>query len=707
MTKNFYLLSLLSLTLLGLAGTTANAQSYVTAERKGSSIPPSSVYVYNTAQGVTKLLTNKDDALSSVRTIPFKFSFFGEEVTQYKASTNGFITFDVSQDSSYPVRADISSADAPNNSIFGFWTDINIAPENPNTTEAVRSWTIGSAPERVHIIQWFAVTSKAAPASTGNELVFSIRLYESGEFDIINDYVGTQVGNLMGAVGAKNADGSQSMNFGKSSNYSIPSVPNLEQAPILLAIPKLTTNANDAQLTGVYVPRFMSKKDNNQIAGRLFNRGSSNITSFTFSYTTDEGKMSKTMSANLAPGQDMVITHPDAIDLNVGDHNFNVEVNMVNGTSADVTMNNTASTSTLVHNGANGDYKVVVEEFTGAWCGWCPDGHVELAKLKEANPDAIIVGVHQGNAASDKMANSLTNSLSSRYAAGYPSAVINREFVREFGQQTFSRNLWDDVYPTVETRSYKPVKLAVDVKSNEDQTELTITPSVEVLDIIPSDWNMRMNVYIIQNEVSGNGQGWDQVNYLSGHQAFPGHPFQSQPNPVPNYLHKHVLASSLTGTYGDAKFLGDRAIGAKSASEYKFTKPADDAAYDFNNLTVVAFLSSYNPSTKTDDLIITGEEVMVQTVGVKQAVDLHTTALALYPNPAASNVNMTFTLEQTEDVQVKVYDRIGKLVDVAYTGKRSAGENNLMLNVENLASGMYFVSLQAGAQVSTASLIVR
>ena len=41
---------------------------------------------------------------------------------------------------------------------------------------------------------------------------------------------------------------------------------------------------------------------------------------------------------------------------------------------------------------------VVVEDFTGTWCGWCPrvSGFVRL--LKQETSDAIVIAIHNGDA---------------------------------------------------------------------------------------------------------------------------------------------------------------------------------------------------------------------------------------------------------------------------------------------------------------------
>jgi hypothetical protein len=64
----------------------------------------------------------------------------------------------------------------------------------------------------------------------------------------------------------------------------------------------------------------------------------------------------------------------------------------------------------------------------------------------------------------------------------------------------------------------------------------------------------------------------------------------------------------------------------------------------------------------------------------------------LYPNPAKTNVNISFELQQSERVKIEVYNMNGQRV---LTEKKlfNNGKNNQQLNVSNFTSGIYLVQL--------------
>ena len=68
--------------------------------------------------------------------------------------------------------------------------------------------------------------------------------------------------------------------------------------------------------------------------------------------------------------------------------------------------------------------RVMVEDYTGTWCGWCPRVSYALELLEKETDDAVIVAAHQG----DPMQFSQISALMSAFSvSGFPTAIINRE----------------------------------------------------------------------------------------------------------------------------------------------------------------------------------------------------------------------------------------------------------------------------------------
>ncbi|MDE6552473.1 MAG: thioredoxin family protein [Muribaculaceae bacterium] len=67
--------------------------------------------------------------------------------------------------------------------------------------------------------------------------------------------------------------------------------------------------------------------------------------------------------------------------------------------------------------------KIVAEDATGTWCGWCPGGIEALEYLKKTYPDrAIAIGVHN----EDDMAINEYQKFINEYVGGFPTVIYNR-----------------------------------------------------------------------------------------------------------------------------------------------------------------------------------------------------------------------------------------------------------------------------------------
>lgn len=81
---------------------------------------------------------------------------------------------------------------------------------------------------------------------------------------------------------------------------------------------------------------------------------------------------------------------------------------------------------------------------------------------------------------------------------------------------------------------------------------------------------------------------------------------------------------------------------------------------------------------------------------------LHPTA----PNPAVTSATVRFELAVGADVEVGLYDALGRRVQTLATGPAAAGEHHLTADVSGLAAGVYFVRLQTDEGSVTRSLSV-
>ena len=77
-----------------------------------------------------------------------------------------------------------------------------------------------------------------------------------------------------------------------------------------------------------------------------------------------------------------------------------------------------------------------------------------------------------------------------------------------------------------------------------------------------------------------------------------------------------------------------------------------------------------------------------------------------YPNPFNPSTTLEMTLDKQADVSIKVYSLTGQLVDVVSEGNYTPGNYSFTWNANNLASGVYFISTEAGNTINNQKVML-
>jgi hypothetical protein len=80
---------------------------------------------------------------------------------------------------------------------------------------------------------------------------------------------------------------------------------------------------------------------------------------------------------------------------------------------------------------------------------------------------------------------------------------------------------------------------------------------------------------------------------------------------------------------------------------------------------------------------------------------------SVYPNPFNASARVTYTLPETQPVEVGVYNIFGREVSRLVHGTQSAGTHQVIFKAkESMPSGMYFVRLHAGGRTQIARAVL-
>ncbi len=211
---------------------------------------------------------------------------------------------------------------------------------------------------------------------------------------------------------------------------------------------------------------------------------------------------------------------------------------------------------------------VLMEEFTGTSCYWCPEGHAVAERMAHVWPGRVhIVNIHTGSLARNYKTGE-GDTIGKQFGtenAGYPCGDVNRHDAGE--GLLMSRNLWMDAAST-QLEEDAPVNLWMEGRYAAETRELTVR--VEGYYTGEAEGEQRLSVMLLQDNVWGF-----QNSSQSG-----------------DYRHMHMLRKTLTSdVWGDV--IGEAGQGQYFGREYKLTLPEriEDVDVKAEDLKLVAFVT--------------------------------------------------------------------------------------------------------------------
>jgi len=340
------------------------------------------------------------------------------------------------------------------------------------------------------------------------------------------------------------------------------------------------------------------------------------ITSVKVSYQIDnQTSVEQTFQTSIAPMKSGSINIPvKAIAAN-GLYNFSIKIPEINGQS-NTFANESLNTQIRVLSHSF-PQKVVMEEGTGTWCGWCIRGAVGMAMMKEKYPDSFIgIAVHDG----DPMTlMAYDNFMTSNFINGFPSAVINRKTVcdpyPDFGAE-------DAYQAEIAKKPIAGIQLSggftdANKKIISLKTETTFGFSLK-------NANFKLAYVLIEDGVTG----YEQANYYSGGGSGAMGGYENKPNPVKDMVFNDVargIYSDPTGISGSIP----ASVTEMTPVENTYTINLPNAIQNKDQLAVAVMLIN-GATGEIENADIIGIAIIGQNIPVT-GVKLNQTAATLLP----------------------------------------------------------------------------
>jgi len=167
---------------------------------------------------------------------------------------------------------------------------------------------------------------------------------------------------------------------------------------------------------------------------------------------------------------------------------------------------------------------VIIEDYTGTWCGWCPRVSYAIEQVEAATNFAIPIAAHKGDAMENVFGNNLMSSFS---VTGYPTAYIDRD-------ETWASPEPNNVNQVTGLSSVDS-KIGIAMESVLNGATMELNVKVKFGKSFTK--NVKLAILVLEDGVVE-----DQGNYTT---------YYGGGSVLSNFVHDHVLRYALTDVLGD------------------------------------------------------------------------------------------------------------------------------------------------------------
>jgi len=667
----------------------------------------------------TKIIGHTDAPVySSVQTLPFAFNFNGGPVTQFKASSSGYITFSkiaVTPASNSPRM--LPSAQMADSSIC-VW---GLCTAGLTGIGEVYTKVYGTTPHRQLWVCWFAATN---PLDTSSINFWSIVLEETTNNIYMVDEAGSYFWTNQNFYLAP--DLAVGIQVSPSLAYEVINSPLVQSMVSNNATGSNSFNDYYAFIPGTQ-PTFAATAVNSDISGgantfygvgksyvvnaNIGNIGSNMITGLTLNWSVDGGAVhSNTISTTISmPNPVTVDTATSSINwipAKAGLHSMKIWPTQLNGNNVNQNQNDTLTINNIQVIDSLQPKKTLLEEFMQASCEPC--------MYATPNLDSVLI-------------NNKTTCIPIRYHVSWPGVDFMNQatWIPYDSERTMiyygitgvpEGKLDGTIYINpwfVESSNLQP-EVALGSPFKITITSCTFNPITQVYNVQASLKSYgNLNAGLAANAVLTV----DTIKYDSNQST--EDPDISFAPPIgtgsnPDSYHPFVLnfpevvEELMTGKAGQG--LTAFSTGQTQTINVSWTKNhpwgilRDTWKYDslFPGEHITVFIQ--DNSTKYVYQAATAPVTMSAT-GVENITNEAT--FTMYPNPSNSNTTIAFNIDQPQNVMLEVYNTLGEKIYDLTPVAMEGGQHTLLINGQNFKSGVYFVRLTTENATSTQRLIIQ
>lgn len=404
------------------------------------------------------------------------------------------------------------------------------------------------------------------------------------------------------------------------------------------------------------------------VNGNLVNTGST-IKSFTAKYTANGQTFTQNYTGlNIPTGSSYPFTFSDLITVNGVGNSVSYSLEVTSGTISKT------STGSVTIASFKATKKVVGEEATGTWCGWCPRGAVYLKSTTEKYPDSFIgIAVHNG----DPMTYSVYDTGINSFITGYPSGVVDRKY-------TVDPSAFESSYLTA-LNEFCPASFSLSgIFTDATKKSIKLSTSTIFNANYNGTANFRIAYVVTENNVKGTATGYNQSNYYAGGSYGTMGGFEALSNPVPaaQMTYQDVarqIYSSFTGITGSVP----ATINLNQELKYEYTITLPTTINNLSEVDIIAMLIDINTGQiKNADRI---KASSLSVTAIESPKSSNSSVLVL---KSASEISVEVETNSVGAITASLYSIDGKRI---YTSTVNEASKHSFIIPNNGLKGVYIV----------------
>ncbi len=648
------------------------------------------------ADAWTTIVTGPSSSWTSAQNIGFNFDFQGRQVSQYAVHPSGVVSFitDPLVLGAYTpgsTPAALPSTSIPDSSLCYWGLSIG-------SGDFIVRKTFGTAPNRQH---WIMFNSAVSAGTQSGWVYGSIVLEETtNKIHFVNQRVQCIVGQSQCAgrpaltVGVQ-VDGSTAYQQPASPNYQAGTTGNdatRADNGYTTFIPG-SQPANSVAMNSVVFDRYLVRDDGPfTVTGEFRNLGSSLLSDYDLVYQVNSDAPVVQNVTGKAIGSFSTETYSHGIAWtppSSGEYTIRTWVTNPNGGTDPDQSDDTASITINVVDTFI-QRKPLYEIFTSSTCPPCRPGNENFHNVVAGKDDEYVAIKYQQNFPGSGDPYATTEAVNRRNAYGV-NTIPRMELDGGWDQNAsrFTSALHDE-YRAVP--SFLNINATYDVDTTGSKL-VTIDIDIDVVEDLDNSL-YRLFVAIVEGDTYENVKNNGESEFIDVMKKM-------LPDEQGSIISQPLNAGTTISEDLTFTFNGDFRLPNDGQTANRINHAIEHSVEEFADLKVAVWVQN----RLVGDVLQAEWAENISDYTSTEERNIENMNVRVYPNPASDVVNVSYFLQDRQDVEISLSNAMGSVIETSATSS-NMGNNSAMINTSDLSNGVYFINLKSGEDVITKKFMI-